>query len=266
MLKVSEQFRQRWSGPVDFDRFMALDGEIFRQVARRRTLKFAVSGRPYFIKIHRGIGWAEIIKNLLQLRLPVLGAENEYLAIQHLERLGVETMTCVAYGKRGWNPAEQDSFIVTESLENTLSLEELVDMSHQRPVSIQLKRKLIERVANMAKQLHQHGLNHRDLYICHFLLEMSDQGEWPDPSDFHLYLIDLHRVQIRPKTPRRWQLKDVAALHFSSHDAGLSRTDRLRFIKSYTGLPLRKALDDQSAFWQQVEGKAQTLLSKPIKG
>ncbi len=35
-----------------------------------------VDGRGYFVKIHRGIGWGEIAKNLLTAKLPVLGARS----------------------------------------------------------------------------------------------------------------------------------------------------------------------------------------------
>jgi heptose I phosphotransferase len=75
-----------------------------------------VAGRGYFVKIHRGVGWAEIVKNLLSLRLPVLGAANEWRAIQRLSELGVDSMHAVAYGLRGRNPGRQHSFIITEEL------------------------------------------------------------------------------------------------------------------------------------------------------
>lgn len=53
----------------------------------RRTLRIEVAGQGYlFVKIHRGVGWKEILKNLLSLRLPVLGAGNEWRAIARLAR------------------------------------------------------------------------------------------------------------------------------------------------------------------------------------
>jgi len=61
----------------------------------------------------------------LQFRLPVLGARNEWLAIQRLQRLDIDTMTLVGYGERGSNPAQRQSFVITEALEETVSLEDL---------------------------------------------------------------------------------------------------------------------------------------------
>ena len=82
--------------------------------------------------------------------------------------------------------------------------------------------------------------------------------------DIKLYLIDLHRVQMRARTPRRWIEKDVAALHFSSMNIGLTRRDRLRFMKSYRGIAA--AADSwmmNDIFWDNVERKAQKLCLKP---
>lgn len=98
---------------------------FFRELEGRRTLRTVVEGRAYFVKIHHGIGWREILKNLLSMRLPVLGAANEWKAIARLERLGVATLHAVAYGERGWDPARRHSFIITDELTPAISLKEL---------------------------------------------------------------------------------------------------------------------------------------------
>lgn len=255
MLELSSKFTGEFEQNPDFDWFMALQGEVFRAAPGRRTLRFSVGSRYYFIKIHTGVGWKEIIKNLLQGKLPIIGARNEYEAIKRLPQLGVETMTLAAYGSQGWNPAALRSFVVTEALSNTVSLEELCQSWTIQPPPPKFKWKLIDTVAKIAKALHEHGVNHRDFYICHFLLQQNS-------ANFHLYLIDLHRVQIRTKTPARWVLKDIAGLYFSSMDIGLTNRDRLRFMRSYRGRPLSKELESQKKFWQQVQVKAEKLYAR----
>lgn len=248
-----------------FDELMALEGEMYRQVARRKTFKFSINGKFYFAKIHRGVGWGEILKNLVQGRLPILGAENEYDAIRALKKLGIKTMTLAAYGRRGLNIAEQESFVLTESLEPALSLEDFcANWAIEKP-SLKLKRALIKRVAVITRKLHENGINHRDLYICHFLLKNNELESLSDIKDVELYLIDLHRVQIRPKTPIRWIVKDLAALYFSSMDIGLSDGDLLYFIHHYTGNSISKELAENSGLWAEVERKALILKAKPIK-
>ena len=124
-LILAEPFKTLWAGRDAFAEVEKLDGQVFRELAARRTLRTEVEGRHYFVKIHRGIGWGEILKNLITAKLPVLGAGQEWDAIQRLRELGVPTMTGVAFGEKGSNPADQHSFIVTEELAPIVSLEDL---------------------------------------------------------------------------------------------------------------------------------------------
>jgi len=212
-LILDEPFRSLWAGQDPFAAVEELRGEVFRELEARRTLRTEVAGRSYFVKIHRGVGWAEIVKNLLCLRLPVLGADNEWRAIRRLERLGVDTMRGVAFGQRGRNPATRHSFIVTEDLAPTVSLEDYCRDWPAHPPPAAMKHALIRRVAGMARRMHQGGVNHRDFYLCHFLLHLDPA---PTPEMLKLSLIDLHRAQIREKTPQRWRDKDLAALYFAA--------------------------------------------------
>jgi len=62
-------------------------------VKNRKTMRFSINGKNYFIKIHTGCGWKEVIKNWVQFKQPIVSAENEYLAIRRLESLKIDTMT-----------------------------------------------------------------------------------------------------------------------------------------------------------------------------
>ena len=263
-LFLRKDFEKAWAGIDPFAKVEQLQGQVFRQLEARKTLRFEQDGKGFFVKIHRGVGWYEIIENLLRLRKPVLGAENEYLAIKKLEQLGVDTMHCVAYGQKGCNPAAQRSFIVTEELSNTISLEDFCQRWQQCPPPFRLKKNLVVKLAEISRRLHQNGINHRDYYICHFLLAIPDGVEHVCPDHFTLSLIDLHRAQIRQRTPRRWVRKDIAGLYFSAMAAncGLTRSDIFRFIKVYTGLPLGQALEDYGWLWQGLEDKARALLDR----
>lgn len=243
---------------------MELEGEVFRQVEGRKTLRFEMSGRGYFIKTHSGVGWREIFKELSQGRLPILGAENEYQAIKRLPQIDIDTMTFAGYGKRGWNPARQESFVITEALDNRESLEDFCAKWPQSPPDFRLKKMLIEKVAGIARNLHENGLNHRDLYICHFLLETERLPEFLAGGEIRLELIDLHRMQSRQKTPLRWSVKDIAALHFSSMDIGLTKRDLYRFIRYYSNKPLRQQLNEESLFWRRVQKRANRLYRFPM--
>ncbi|MCM8614268.1 lipopolysaccharide core heptose(I) kinase RfaP [Accumulibacter sp.] len=259
ILCLDEPFRSLWSGQDPFAAVEALQGTVFRQLEARRTLRTEIAGRGYFVKIHRGVGWAEIANNLLRCRLPVLGAQNEWLAVQRLRACGVDTMRVVACGCRGRNPARQSSFIVTEELAPTVSLEDYcAGWLKQRP-ELRLKRALIRRVAELARAMHGAGVNHRDFYICHFLVHLEP---YPTPERMRLSLIDLHRAQVRAVTPRRWRDKDLAALHFSALDIGLTRNDLLRFVRVYFARPLRMVLRQETSSLDSLRRKAQRLQAR----
>jgi heptose I phosphotransferase len=241
-----------------FEKIFELQGEEFRNMDGRRTLRFELLGRSYFVKMYQGVGWWRIIKSVLSLKKPpVLSAHNEWLAIKVLTELGVETMTSVAYGERGKSPATRQSFLVTEDLAETLSLEDLCRDWLKNPPPLRFKRALITRLAEVSRKLHSHGINHRDYYLCHFLLDVSADKELVTSSDFHLYLIDLHRVQFRKEVPLRWRIKDLSALYFSALEIGLTRRDCYRFMREYQQQPLRNAVG--TGLWRTVETKAKKL-------
>lgn len=252
MQYVSEDLHEVLNGSDLFDQVALLEGEVYRELEARRTLRFEVGNRAYFAKVHYGVGWLEIFKNLLSFRLPVVGAANEWRALTRLAELGIHTVKPVAFASEGWNPARRHSCIVTEALENTRSLEDLCD---NQEVDAGLKRKLVRALARVSRIMHENGINHRDFYICHFLIDM-DTLEHDEPT---VYLIDLHRAQIRSSTPERWLVKDLGGLFFSAFDGGINRRDVFRFIELYSNKPLRQALTDDGSFWRKVLGRAKRL-------
>lgn len=259
-LYLRDDFARAWQGQDPFACANALTGKIYREIANRKTLQFHLNDKNYFVKIHRGIGLREMIKSLLNGNTPVWGARQEWNAILALKKIGVKTMTPVAFAEKGILPWRQQSFLVTEELINTVSLEDLCKVwPHEKP-SYGFKKALIEKVGAISRLLHTHGINHRDYYLCHFLLPISCVDSTVS-NDISLYLIDLHRAQQRVNIPLRWVIKDIGSLYFSALDIGLTQRDLLRFIKNYTQLPLKKALSDQY-FWQAVEARAHELYQK----
>ena len=74
-LILAEPFKRLWAGCDAFDAVEGLQGQVYRELEGRRTLRTVVDGNGFFVKIHRGIGWGEIVKNLITVKLPVLGAD-----------------------------------------------------------------------------------------------------------------------------------------------------------------------------------------------
>jgi heptose I phosphotransferase len=180
-----------------------------------------------------------------------------------LEQLHVPTLHCVGWGQRGWNPARRQSFALTRALDATVSLEDFcADWGRTAGdlARLRLKRTLLRQIAGIARTLHENGVNHRDFYLCHFLLRTDSPGLAEPGGRLDLHLIDLHRVQLRARTPKRWRVKDIAGLYFSALDVGLTRTDCLRFMRLYSTAALRTEL--ARPFWRQVRRQAIALYRK----
>ncbi|MEE8059202.1 MAG: lipopolysaccharide core heptose(I) kinase RfaP [Pseudomonadales bacterium] len=259
---------KKWLGDADpFAKVKGINGEVVRSKEGRTTQRFEIDGNGFYAKLHEGVGWREVFKNLIQLRLPVVGATNEWRAINRLHEIGLDTLNAVSYGKKGLNPAAQHSFILTEELTGTLSLAKFAEDWPDNPPSFAVKKALIEKVAEIARVLHSNGINHRDLYICHFLLDISGGVEQLKPEAIRLFLVDLHRAQIRDVVPipMRWLVKDVGSIYFSALDIGITKRDVYRFLKVYYLQPLRQILFDQGDFFRQVERRAVKLYQRDFK-
>jgi len=262
-LYITNELRQALNDKDSFYDMMHIEGKVYREALGRRTLRFTRGNKDYFLKMHTGVGWGEIIKNITYLRAPVVGALNEWHGVHRLKDLEIDTMTVAAYGIRGRNPATKHSFIVTEALPTETSLEDFCGDWQDNPPrtlkQIRLKRWILNKVVETARVIHENGANHRDFYLCHFLLDAHFEADEHVSPDSKLYLIDLHRIQMRRKTPERWAVKDIAGLYYSSKDIGLTKRDLLRFMKLYRGKPLREILRTEMSFWRKVESRGNKL-------
>lgn len=237
-----------------------MEGEEFRALESRRTIAVDLGGKRYFVKYHRGIPGAEILKNLMQLRLPVVSARNEWLALSRLKTLGIKVPQIAAYGKRGLLPQTCESFIVTDDVGTQENLEDLTRDWHSKPPAFTDKLSLIREVAAISRRMHSNGICHRDFYICHFMVtgNIAQAGE----DGQTLTLIDLHRALVKRNLERRWVIKDIGSLYFSAMDIGLTARDLFRFVRLYSGMSVKKALIRERDFWEQVRQRAKKLRSR----
>ena len=259
---LKSPFEQLWQQKDPFTEVELISGKVYRAVKQRKTLNFQLEGESYFIKIHRGTTIKEIVKNLISLRLPVLDAKQEWDAIHRLEQAGVNTMDGRAFGRKGLNPLTRHSFIITKDLNPTISLEDFTKSWITLPPSYNLKRSLIIYLANMTAKMHAAGVNHRDCYLCHFLLDIP---LFENNQQIKLSVIDLHRAQTRDKVPTRWRDKDLIGLYFSSAKIGLTNRDFWRFLKVYFNKPLKTILRDEHKLITSAQQKAERISKRTKK-
>ena len=216
-------------------------GQVVRQIKSRSTSRIVLPGhageQTFYLKRHGPPRMRERLRPLLNLSLPILGARNEWDAILRFHAAGIPTVTPVAFGE-----LQQHSLVMTQDLGTDFTLldwvNETADQRHQAGESIEpievlsLKRRLIRRVAAIARHMHACGIHHQDFYLNHMLWR-------PDPAVLDIRVIDLGRVVQTENGSRRRIIKDLAQLDFSARR--LSCSDRLRFLRLYLGRPFRPA-------------------------
>jgi heptose I phosphotransferase len=248
MLVLPQHIRLALPPGDPFEAIMRLQGNVYRSHKNRRTIRVELGERRhgYFVKTHEPAGLREILKNALRGRWPVLTAKAEWLAIQRAEDLGVRTTHAIACGCRGWLPHRMRSFIITDELPNMIHVSDLAPLLQKLPVGARFRiiRALLEEIARIARTFHNNGLNHRDFYLCHFMVPNRNWACFKRGESANVHVIDLHRVQIRRRTPQRWIIKDISGLLFSSLDSGATVRDDLRFLQMYCGREWRDIVED----------------------
>lgn len=167
-----------------------------------------------FLKRYQNIPKLIQIKNWInrKKRISLMGCDLE--PVENLRRLGMNTPQTIAFGCQ-WNGLfENRSFIITEKIPDSVSLEKNLPIE---------RKNFIENLAAFVRKFHNTGFRHRDLYLCHIFCDSNNQ----------FTLIDLNRVFKPLFFSKKYLIKDLAELYYSSPGGTVTKTDRLRFFLSY---------------------------------
>ena len=227
------------SGLDSFDEFMRLEGMVVKSAVRERsTQRLDLEGVTVYVKKHFFPGIREILKNFVRFRFP-LGALNEWRALLAFHAHNIPTMTPICAGRKPllWK-IEKESFLLTDDLGEASRLDDFLKGNAPIPCRgkvLETKKRILENLADITRRMHSAGINHRDYYLCHILLD----------SEERLYVIDLHRVDVSDSVGKRWIVKDLAALLFSSLEVPVTHGERLAFYKRYMRIS-RLSADDKT--------------------
>ena len=215
------------AGIESHEHFMRLDGKVAKSIVKERTtMQVTLGERILYIKKHRFPGLKEVLKLLFRLRLP-RSALNEWHAILAFHEHGIPTMVPVASGRKLiFGVIEKESFLLTDNLADAGRLDYYLEEKFPglcRAEELARKRGVLWKLADLSRKMHDSGFNHRDFYLCHIFIDAAE----------NLFVIDLHRVDIRGRVGRRWIIKDLAALLFSSLDVPVTWGQRLAFYMRY---------------------------------
>jgi heptose I phosphotransferase len=194
----------------------------------RSVYRFEAGGRTFYLKRNR-MHPVEFWKSLTRFRLPPRSAWKEWESIRAVRNAGIPTVTAVAFGEQLLLGRELASFTLTEELSGAEPFDEYIAREwSDAPTGERRreKRRLLHKMALLARHFHNQGMNHQDFYLNHFFIDREET----------FYLLDLQRVQQRRQVPRHYLVKDLGQLAYSSlRFPCLSRTDKLFFFLHYRG-------------------------------
>jgi heptose I phosphotransferase len=234
-LVINERFLEllKVHGLGDFESLVAYEGGTFLNKKRLRSVvRFELSDgderKVFYLKRHFQ-PLDERLKSLLPWNRRE-GARNEWESTLLLTALGIPTVVPVAFGERGRFGIPYVSMTLTEGLYGAERVEEYLPGLSSRLSEEEAraeKRRLIKRLALLAKDFHNKGLNHQDFYLGHFFIR---------PETGELFLVDLQRVHKRKAISRRDRVKDLAQFAFSARSIeNFTGADLVRFAHTYLG-------------------------------
>ena len=211
-------------------------------------VRFDAPGGPLtvFLKRHYRLPWTDRLAALIHPDGRHSPAGAEWRNLRRARNLGVPVPEAVAAGERIGPWGTLQSYLMVEELTGCLPLHEAIPRmarSLAPPAFARWKRRVVAEMADLTALLHAARAFHKDLYLCHFYLDVRNAGA-------RLHLIDLHRLASHRLTAPWWRWKDLGQLLFSTFGVeGIDDGDRLRFWSHYRRLmrPASPALDRRMA-------------------
>jgi serine/threonine protein kinase len=144
-----------------------------------------------------------------------------------------------------------NSILITEYIEYAHDLDTILTVQmremagqHQR----QLKKKIIESLVSVLRQLNDSNYCHRDLKAPNIIVQWNMQAV----DDPRVLLIDLDGIKQMRFAKRQSRLRMLMRLNVSlDHCRRVSTTDRLRFLKRYFDRPGRST-DNWKGVWREL--------------
>jgi heptose I phosphotransferase len=199
---------------------------------------------PVYLKRHYWLSWRARLSALVDPRGRHSPAAAEWAHLERVRSLGVAVPEVVAAGERIGPWGALQSFLMVAELTGSLPLHEAVPALADALAPAEFaraKRHLANEMAAIVAKLHGAHVFHKDLYLCHFYLDMRR----PVGDNNPLSLIDLHRLGEHRFWADRWRWKDLGQLLYSTHGVrGIDERDRSRFWAAY-----RKALSLSQPRW-----------------
>jgi hypothetical protein len=227
---VADHYKQTLAelGLTSLDRIKTCRGEpVTRHGDRREVIRLTADGNPpvtFFLKRSWHAHLKDGLASILRRGRVWSAARVEWDNSEAVARAGFPTAELVAYGEEIGPLKARFSFILTRSARGSQTLFDFLTTCHD-PAE---RRRVLSELATRVRQMHAAGLYYPDLFSRHVFIDTS-------VSPPALSLIDVARLDRRKGGSDAMRARDVAALNASVPVRYASATERLRFLREYTG-------------------------------
>lgn len=164
----------------------------------------------------------------------------------------------VFHRRRGGVPLT--GYVVFEKVPDAVGLTEAVAALEKLPEARRraVLRSWTDKLGRVARRMHERDVSNRDFKAPNILMA----GAAVDPLTAEPVLIDLVGVRVGSPVPEATRVRDLARLNASFvRSAVVSRTDRLRFLRSYLLDSLRPPAD-WKVWWRRVARATEAKVAK----
>lgn len=109
MIDIHPNYKELFGSYHSVDDFLEIDVDLVRDFKNRKTGRFEIDGKGFYIKKHFECGIGAVLDELFHLRKPHIGAGHERMVLDTLHTIGIETMKVAAFGQEGKSLAGQRS-------------------------------------------------------------------------------------------------------------------------------------------------------------
>lgn len=206
----------------DLDSTINVRGELINDSSISHLVKIQIESRSYYVKVYHHAG-----RNLRRF-VGRSRVRAEWQNQHAFGEFGIPSARIVAFGESKGPLGAHKGVIVTEEVPDTIDLFELAQQKPEWLHNREWTKCVIGRLASHVRSMHAHRFVHNDLKWRNILVDFRNTPE--------VYIIDcpLGRRRIGPWL-QRGIVKDLACLDLVAKKH-LSRTQRLRFYKSYKGV------------------------------
>jgi len=208
-----------------FEDLWALSGEtVKKKLVERGTERVILNSESEkietYLKRYLPLPLKEYFKAITSFR-PFFpsGALHEWDAIVAFHKQNIPTMIPIATG----HDSNGKSALLTLAITDYTRASDLFKFWSSDPSKRNQRRQLIANIAKLAAIMHSAKFAHQDFYLVHLFVK----------DDMTVLPIDLQRIIMEKQFGRRWRVKDLGQLLFSSMEF-TSLTDRLFFWKKYS--------------------------------